>query len=96
MRTENEWHRVGKNDGLALAAQIAESVACVHAQDPVGPALMKLAEEIRSRMTTAGETAQQAIVEPEYKNPVCRGSFLLGSACNRCERCEWRRKHVRE
>ena len=22
-----------------------------------------------------------------YKNPVCRGSFMLGTACGRCERC---------
>ena len=22
-----------------------------------------------------------------YKNPVCRGSFILGTACGRCERC---------
>ena len=23
----------------------------------------------------------------EYKNPVCRGSYMLGTACGRCERC---------
>ncbi len=23
----------------------------------------------------------------DYKNPVCRGSFLLGTACGECERC---------
>ncbi|QZI73832.1 hypothetical protein K5F93_20060 [Pseudomonas protegens] len=24
----------------------------------------------------------------DYKNPVCRGSWDLGSACGRCERCK--------
>lgn len=24
----------------------------------------------------------------DYKDPVCRGSWALGSACGRCERCK--------
>lgn len=24
----------------------------------------------------------------EYKNPICRGSIMLGTACGHCERCE--------
>lgn len=29
-----------------------------------------------------------------YKNPVCRGSYVLGSACGRCERCEDERRRL--
>lgn len=28
---------------------------------------------------------------PEFKAPVCRGSFALGSHCGHCERCDWER-----
>lgn len=27
-----------------------------------------------------------------YKGPICRGSYLLGTACGRCEKCEAERK----
>lgn len=32
------------------------------------------------------------LIEPDYQNAVCRGSWVLGSACGMCERCDfWRR-----
>lgn len=29
-----------------------------------------------------------------FTNPTCRGSFALGNACGRCERCEWERAQM--
>lgn len=29
----------------------------------------------------------------QFERPVCRGSFLLGSACGQCERCTLERQH---
>lgn len=33
---------------------------------------------------------------PAFKGATCRGSFVFGSACGNCERCDWERKVRRD
>ena len=30
---------------------------------------------------------------PPFKNPTCRGSYALRTACGHCERCSWEMEH---
>ena len=29
-----------------------------------------------------------------FKKPTCRGCYALGTACGKCEKCEWERKQI--
>jgi hypothetical protein len=33
-------------------------------------------------------------VLPPFKGATCRGTFVFGTACRRCERCEWEQKRM--
>lgn len=37
------------------------------------------------------ETEIQRSIPPIFSKPTCRGSYVLGTACGNCERCEWER-----
>lgn len=31
-----------------------------------------------------------------FTKPTCRGSYVLGTACGHCEKCEWERAHLND
>ena len=62
----------------------------VHSSNPPGRVRMEAAiERHYGRLfRDLPQTANRPPYET-FKYPVCKGSFLLGSACTRCEKCAW-------
>lgn len=64
-------------EGEALNAQVGDYIV-IGVKGEVWPVRKDIFEETYERIDE----------NKEYKNPVCKGSVMFGTACGRCERCE--------
>jgi hypothetical protein len=88
------------NDLLYLLAEISGHLKglLLHPSDtPLNGCLISEASKDKIReMQKRIESYSLPITKQEppwetFKSPTCRGSYILGTACGRCEKCEWER-----
>lgn len=55
--------------------------------------VLKVAQNMKESENAYRYKKRKVIPYHTFTKPVCRGSLLLGTACGKCEKCEWERKN---
>lgn len=79
--------------GLVEGVKVADELLGESKQDPHAISSKLPNSQSTENANQVSEPKKLEIPFDTFKNPICRGDVLFGSACGACEKCKWLESH---